>query len=784
MMLALTPGSMKAQAEEPTADLAVASYKGNGDEKYYDSLKSAVEAANADIAAENSGGTLTLMKDTTVTETLVLGPDKGLTYKELSESMKGYTIDLNGHTITYEGTGTDKHLFKIESLHLTLINSSTNKAGLTAKPDKPVAGYPFTTTGIIKVGQCGGNEKAAWLTIGQAGNDQAMMEFCVVDETNNNHILTECIRMDEGNLTIEGGTNHFTAGSRVLYEDRGNLLIQGGINTITGVEVGIASSSATNPDPSLTIRGGVNTIEGGAFGIDLGRELAFCNIEGGINTYRGGKAAISFGCPVNISGGTNTAEYLDSEQYKASRRQLVCYKNEDVNNNGKSLTITGGDNRFSGDADHLVIGKVNVTENDKNAYYTLDISGGTTTMKGAEGLIELNERDTLKASAMMVQGNPDARIEPSGIRDQDGKLLTEATLVGKYVVTYKRGSLDGSPVPDTVVIPDSESVEKAASGDTTCTLAEAPAWMGHHFDGWQIGDTKTIKQAGDEIALTNLAEEDGTLTCTATWSLSTYTVTFDSNGGSSVAAQTVSYQGKATKPSDPTKEGYRFVEWQLDGASYDFGKAVSENLILKAVWTATQKQDDDKQGDDKQDDDKQGDDKPGSTQFTDVDPNKFYAAPVAWAVEKGITSGTSATTFSPNDTCTRAQAVTFLYRTVGETVEPKATFEDVPLGKFYSAPVTWAVEKGITSGTSATTFGSGEDCTRGQVMTFIWRTKGHPAAAATTRFTDVPDGKFYSIPVAWAVENGITSGTSATTFSPEAKCTRGQIVTFLYRVFK
>ncbi len=134
MMLALTPGSMKAQAEETTADLAVASYKGNGDEKYYDSLKSAVEAANADIAAENSGGTLTLMKDTTVTETLVLGPDKGLTYKELSESMKGYTIDLNGHTITYEGTGTDKHLFKIESLHLTLINSSTNKAGLTAKP--------------------------------------------------------------------------------------------------------------------------------------------------------------------------------------------------------------------------------------------------------------------------------------------------------------------------------------------------------------------------------------------------------------------------------------------------------------------------------------------------------------------------------------------------------------------------------------------------------------------------------------------------------------------------
>ncbi len=133
------------------------------------------------------------------------------------------------------------------------------------------------------------------------------------------------------------------------------------------------------------------------------------------------------------------------------------------------------------------------------------------------------------------------------------------------------------------------------------------------------------------------------------------------------------------------------------------------------------KQFDDKQGDEKQDDDKQGDDKPGSTQFTDVDPNKFYAAPVAWAVEKGITSGTSATTFSPNDTCTRAQAVTFLYRTVGETVEPKATFEDVPLGKFYSAPVTWAVEKGITSGTSATTLRTEDKCTSGQLVTFLCR---------------------------------------------------------------
>ena len=167
--------------------------------------------------------------------------------------------------------------------------------------------------------------------------------------------------------------------------------------------------------------------------------------------------------------------------------------------------------------------------------------------------------------------------------------------------------------------------------------------------------------------------------------------------------------------------------------------------------------------------------------FTDVPSGAYYYDAVLWAVENGVTDGVTATLFAPDASCTRAQIVTFLWRAAGSP-EPVGTsaFTDVPASAYYAKAVAWAVENGITTGTSDTTFSPDAPCTRGQSVTFLYRAR-KGAASASTIFTDVPAGAYYAAPVAWAVENDITNGTGKTTFSPDVPCTRAEIVTFLYR---
>ena len=169
--------------------------------------------------------------------------------------------------------------------------------------------------------------------------------------------------------------------------------------------------------------------------------------------------------------------------------------------------------------------------------------------------------------------------------------------------------------------------------------------------------------------------------------------------------------------------------------------------------------------------------------FVDVKAADYYYDAVLWAAQNGITNGTDATHFSPDELCTRAQAVTFLWRTAGSPA-PKSDvmpFTDVPVGSYYYDAVLWAVENGITLGTSATTFSPNETCTRAQIVTFLWRFERCPAAGGENPFSDVSSRAYYADAVLWAVERGITNGTSETTFSPDESATRAQIVTFLYR---
>ena len=176
--------------------------------------------------------------------------------------------------------------------------------------------------------------------------------------------------------------------------------------------------------------------------------------------------------------------------------------------------------------------------------------------------------------------------------------------------------------------------------------------------------------------------------------------------------------------------------------------------------------------------------KTAATSFADVPANAYFADAVKWAVDKGITNGLSDTMFGPYESCTRAQIVTFLWRAAGSP-EPKtaSSFTDVPVSAYYAKAVAWAIENGITNGMTETTFAPDATCTRGQIVTFLYRAlKG--TASGSTNFTDVKSDTFYADAINWAVANNVTNGTSNTTFSPNADCTRAEIVTFLYRAYQ
>ena len=170
--------------------------------------------------------------------------------------------------------------------------------------------------------------------------------------------------------------------------------------------------------------------------------------------------------------------------------------------------------------------------------------------------------------------------------------------------------------------------------------------------------------------------------------------------------------------------------------------------------------------------------------FYDVPNGAYFYEAVKWAVKSGVTNGLSDTMFGPYESCTRAQIVTFLWRAVGSP-EPKtaSSFTDVPANAYYAKAVAWAVENGITNGMTATMFAPDATCTRGQSVTFLYRAlKG--TASGSTNFTDVKSDTFYADAINWAVANNVTNGTSNTTFSPNADCTRAEIVTFLYRAYQ
>ena len=298
----------------------------------------------------------------------------------------------------------------------------------------------------------------------------------------------------------------------------------------------------------------------------------------------------------------------------------------------------------------------------------------------------------------------------------------------------------------------------------------------YNFDGWY-----TKKSGGTEI--TTDTEFFADTTVYAHW---TYTGSGGGSGYSYYTIKATAGAGGSISPSgnvsvregrDQTftitpDKGYAVANVKIDGKSIGAVKSytfenVSRTHTIEVIFM-------------------KANGNPQTGVFVDVATGSYYEDAVDWAVENGITQGTDDTHFSPDGICTRAQAVTFLWRTAGSPASKTHAmpFTDVPVGSYYYDAVLWAVENGITKGTSDTTFSPNMTCTRAQIVAFLWRSEKSPAAGTANPFADVKSTAYYADAVLWAVKENITKGTTSTTFSPNADCTRAQIVTFLWRCKK
>ena len=477
----------------------------------------------------------------------------------------------------------------------------------------------------------------------------------------------------------------------------------------------------------------------------------------------------------------------------------------------------------------LAVGLGDFTANGTNYTYTLqNDSGATSTLvtavSGNGGSVSINGQD------LSTGGSATVAIPNSGTTNIVVEIGTKT-----YTLTILRNSGTGGGATSYTLTFDTNGGSTIApitqDYGTAITAPADPTKTGYTFAGWTPA-----------IPATMPAEN---MTIKAKWTVNQYTLTFDTNGGSAIAPITQDYGTAITAPADPTKTGYTFAGWtpaipttmpaenltvtaqwryngggssgysyytikatagaggsisptgsvsvregrdqtftitpdkgyavanvKIDGKSIGAAKSytfenVSRPHTIEVIFM-------------------KANGNPQAGVFVDVATGSYYEDAVDWAVENGITQGTDDTHFVPDGICTRAQAVAFLWRAAGSPKPETCTmpFADVPAGSYYYDAVLWAVENGIAKGTSDTTFSPNMTCSRAQIVTFLWRSEKSPAAGTANPFADVKSTAYYADAVLWAVKENIAKGTTNTTFSPDADCTRAQIVTFLWRCKK
>ena len=609
---------------------------------------------------------------------------------------------------------------------------------------------------------------------------------------------------NNGTLTIQGdGTIDCTTHARGAVNNNGTLTISGGtltrsvdvpktnswyvVNNAKGATMTIDGGEIIgNSTYSSCVRNlGNATVSGGTIRQD--KMIAFKNDDTGVLTVTGGKIisedqAIQNWKTAEVKGGEiegriYTWGYVEKGQEYAGETTIsggkVTGDVAAVNYDGQTAKP---DVKITGDAE--IIGSLKTcnydggkfTDKNNDDGSKLTVSGGSFSQTVKGDYLD----STLKAELNTGKGDvpysyyPTVNEAKEAAKKAGGGTVTDLTspTAKTYTVTLKFAN-DGETADQVLTVAENGIV-----------ILPTPTRSGRYaFRYWTDG-TNTYN-AGDAYTVT------GNATLTAVWRYtgssssgitSSYPVSvprFD-NGSVSVTPGSASKGTTVTltvKPDEgyaldkitvTDKDGNRLSLSDKGDGKYTFtmpGSKVSVDASFSKIAA--------------------------SVSFRDVNQSDYYYDAVQWAVEKGITEGTSATTFSPGASCTRAQMVTFLYRAAGSPA-PKSTvnpFTDVSANDYYYNAVLWAVENGITTGVSADRFAPGATVSRAQTVTFLYRANGSPAANGAS-FSDVAADEYYANAVAWAVRSGITTGTGNGKFSPSADCTRGQIVTFLYRSSK
>ena len=435
--------------------------------------------------------------------------------------------------------------------------------------------------------------------------------------------------------------------------------------------------------------------------------------------------------------------------------------------------------------------------------YTFDATEGTyvptkpaiTTVALPDGKVGDAYSQTLAATGTNpITWGIEAGTLPDGLTLVGDTIKGTPSKAGDFKFTVKATNGGGSDTKElTIKVADAEAAKYhnvtlsgAGTGATgagshaagTTVNIYAGTKSGYTFNGWTSDDV-TVLSASSKNASFVMPNKD--VTVKANWvyngggssggGYTYYTIkaTAGVNGSISPTGNVSVREGRDQTFTITPNKGYAVAKVLIDsknvGAvkSYTF-ENVKKNHTIEVVFMKASGN-------------------PQTGVFVDVPEGSYYEEAVNWAVEKGITTGTDATHFSPDGICTRAQAVTFLWRAAGSPAAKSAVmpFADVKAGSYYYDAVLWAVENGITKGTSDTMFSPDATCSRAQIVTFLWRSQKSPAAGTANPFTDVKASAYYADAVLWAVKEDVTKGTTNTTFSPDANCTRAQIVTFIWR---
>ena len=683
---------------------------------YYKTLAEAVAAAN--------NATVTLLKD--VTANVTIPADETITL-----NLNGMTLtNVDDHTILNNGNLTITGTGRVDNIShakgalynkgTVVINGGTFDRSQENGMNKGESGQNSWYT-IKNVGTMTINDGA---TVQTAGNNAARGKFSSL--VSNGYFNTNDYNtnkgLDQPILTIDGGT--FRGGlNTIKNDDRARLTINGGTFSNYYQAVVQNHNIAEITGGTFTAASDANTETYGIYNCGCGADIDLGTLT--------------------VSGGTFTG---------------ATYAVAEVSSQNAIVNISGG--QFAGTKAAII------KSSTSNA--TIAISGGSFSQSVERKYLDRSLNAELKRASGETPYSYYTSMNDALAAAKPGDTVTDlnATTESKVTLTLKYN--DGATADTTYNV---------ASG-TTITLPTPAHRSGYTFNGWYDGSKFYAAGASYKVSATATLNaswsyiSSGSSSYDPTYSVSTPSKT--ENGSVTVSPKSASKGSTVTITVKPDsgyvletltvtdKNGNELTLKDKGDGKYTFTMPAGK-VEVKATFM---------------------EDNSVLNFFYDVPNGAYFYEAVKWAVDKGVTNGLSDTMFGPYESCTRAQIVTFLWRAAGSP-EPKAmsSFTDVPASAYYAKAVAWAVKNGITNGMTETTFAPNATCTRGQSVTFLYRAlKG--TASGSANFTDVKSDAFYADAINWAVANNVTNGTSNTTFSPNADCTRAEIVTFLYRAYQ